>query len=219
MLENTEVDILASYYSQDGDNAAVTGGRGTEELTDFAPSIVVAIPLNADDVLNIDANISAYTSASSSNINPFDGSGPADPFVSSSGASSSDVWTNINASYSHSSDDRDKIWSTNVSLSNEYDYFSVGFGGSYTRLFNEKNTELSVKANVFLDTWKPIYPIELRPYANGGNGLASSLFRSYNITGNADYQPQFSEFQNKSRNSYSLGFTFSQILSKNYRQR
>jgi hypothetical protein len=214
VLENTEVDILASYYSQTGDNAAVTGGRGTEELTDFAPSIVVAIPLNADDVLNIDANISAYTSASSSNIDPFDGSGPADPFVSSSGASSSDVWTNLNASYSHSSDDRDKIWSANVSFSNEYDYFSVGFGVSYTRLFNEKNTELSVKANVFLDTWKPIYPIELRPFAEGGNGLANYLFRNYTITGNADYQPQFVEFQNKSRNSYSVGFTFSQILTK-----
>ena len=214
VLENTEVDLLASYYSQDGDNAAVTGGRGTEELTDFAPSIVVAIPLNADDVLNIDANISAYTSASSSNVDPFDGSGPADPFVSSSGASSSDLWANVNASYSHSSDDRDKIWSANVSVSNEYDYFSVGFGGSYTRLFNEKNTELSVKANVYLDTWKPIYPFELRPFAEDGNGISNSLFRSYTITGNADYQPRFAEFQDKSRNSYSVGFTFSQILSK-----
>ena len=214
VLENVEVDLLASYYSQDGDNAAVTGGRGTEELTDVAPTIVVAIPLNADEVLSIDANVSAYTSASSSNINPFDGSGPADPFVSSSGASSSDLWANVNASFSHSSEDRDKIWSANVSLSNEYDYFSVGFGGSYTCLFNEKNTEISLKANVYLDTWKPIYPYELRPFAEGGSALQSILFRNYTITGNTNYQPRFTEFQDKSRNSYSLAFTFSQILSK-----
>ncbi|MGB3774222.1 MAG: DUF3570 domain-containing protein [Leeuwenhoekiella sp.] len=214
VLENIEVDLLASYYTQDGDNAAVSGGIGTEELTDFAPSIVVSIPLNADDVLSIDANISAYTSASSSNINPFDGSGPADPFVSSSGASSGDLWANVNAGYSHSSVDRNKIWSANISVSNEYDYFSLGFGGGYTRLFNEKNTEISLKANIFLDTWKPIYPFELRPFATGGNGLSNVLFQNNEITGNLDYQPVFNEFTTKSRNSYSLGFTFSQILSK-----
>lgn len=75
VLETTEVDIILSYYGQDGDNAAVTGGIGTEELTDFATNITVAIPLNDDDVFTIDATVSAYSSASSSNLNPFDGSG------------------------------------------------------------------------------------------------------------------------------------------------
>ena len=53
VLESVEVDLLASYYSQDGDNAAVTGGIGTEELTDLASSIVVSIPLNDDAILKI----------------------------------------------------------------------------------------------------------------------------------------------------------------------
>ena len=87
VLESAEVDFLMSYYTQDGDNAAVTGGVGTEELTDLTPTIVVSIPLNDDDVLTIDAGISAYSSASSSNVNPFDGNGTANPFVASSGAS------------------------------------------------------------------------------------------------------------------------------------
>ncbi len=190
VLESTEVDFLMSYYTQDGDNAAVTGGFGTEELTDLTPTIVVSIPLNDDDVLSIDAGVSAYSSASSSNVNPFDGNAPANPFVASSGASESDILVTVSGNYSHSSDDRDKIWSANLAIASEYDYFSLGFGGSYTRLFNEKNTELSVKANVFLDTWKTIYPSELRD------------------------QPTFTPFNNKSRNSYSVGFGFSQILSK-----
>jgi len=84
VLETTEVDFLASYYTQDGNNAAVSGGIGTEKLTDVTPTIVVSIPLNDDDVLTIDGGVSAYTSASSSNINPFDGNQPADPFVESS---------------------------------------------------------------------------------------------------------------------------------------
>ncbi|MBL0684161.1 DUF3570 domain-containing protein [Aquimarina mytili] len=179
-----------SYYTQDGDNAAVTGGLGTEELTDLTPTIVVSVPLNDDDVLTIDAGISAYTSASSSNVNPFDGDGPADPFVASTGASESDVLATFSGTYSHSSDDRNSVWSANLTVASEYDYFSLGFGGSYTRLFNEKNTEVSIKANAFLDTWNAIYPSELR-----------SL-------------PSFVPFDDESRNSYSVGLGFSQILSK-----
>ena len=214
VLETTEVDFLTSYYGQDGDNAAVSGGIGTEELKDITGTFVISIPLNDDDILTIDAGVSAYTSASSSNINPFD-DGRADPFQASSGASSSDVWTNFTGSYSHSSDDRNNIWSAKVSVSTEYDYVSTGVGGSYTKLFNEKNTEVSINANVFIDTWNAIYPFELRPFAQGGNGLNNSLFISNTITGNSNYNPNFSEFDKEGRNSYSLGFGFSQILHKN----
>lgn len=191
VLETTEVDYLMSYYTQEGDNAAVTGGVGTEELTDVTPTIVVAIPLNDDDVLTIDAGVSAYSSASSSNVDPFDGEGPANAFVASTGASESDELVTFSGTYTHSSDDRNTIWSANVSIANEYDYFSVGFGGSFTKLFNEKNTEVSIKANAFLDSWNAIYPSELRDL------------------------PSFVPFDDESRNSYAVGIGFSQILSQN----
>lgn len=213
VLENTEIDFLGSYYSQDGNNAAVTGGRGTEELTDAAPTVIVSIPLNDDDVLMIDAGVSAYTSASSSNVNPFDG-GYADPFTASTGASSSDTWFNVTGSYSHSSDDRNRIITGKVSISNEYDYSSIGIGGSYTWLFNEKNTELSVNGNVYIDTWKIIYPYELRPFVNGGQGINDFLFTAYDVIGDGFYNPDFSELTEKDRNSYSLGLNFSQILTE-----
>ena len=215
VLETTEVDFLTSYYSQDGDNAAVSGGIGSEELTDVTGTFVVSIPLNDDDVLTIDAGVSAYTSASSSNVGPFDGEGLADPFQASSGASSGDLWANVTGSYSHSSDDRNDIWSAKLSVSSEYDYFSVGVGGSYTKLFNEKNTELSVNGNVYIDTWNAIYPTELRPFGEGGDGLNNRLFTENTITDNTNYNPRFTEFDSEGRNSYSLGFGLSQILHKN----
>lgn len=214
VLETIEIDFLSSYYSQDGDNAAVTGGIGTEELTDFTSTFVVSIPLNDDDVLTIDAGISAYSSASSSNIDPFDGNGLANPFVESTGSSSSDLWANLTGTYTHSSDDRNDIWSAKFSVSTEYDYFSVGVGGSYTKLFNEKNTEVSVHGNVFVDTWNAIYPIELRPFREGGEGLNYSLFTNNTITGNPNYNPSFTEFDSEGRNTYAIGFGFSQIISK-----
>ena len=222
VLESTEIDFISSYYSQDGDNAAVSGGIGSEELTDIASSIIISIPMNADDVLTIDAGVSAYTSASSSNVNPFDGNQPADPFVASSGASGADLWGNVTASYSHNSDDRNDIWSGNVSFSTEYDYFSLGFGGSYTKLFNEKNTEISIKANAFIDTWSTITPIEFRSGGGGDNDDDDDDdddddfdINSFVITGNPNYNPSYVPFDQKNRNSYSVGFGFSQILSKN----
>lgn len=199
VLESTEVDFLASYYNQDGDSAAVTGGLGSQKLQDAAATIVISVPLNEDDVLTVDAGISAYTSASSSNINPFDGTGVADPFQASSGASSSDALVNFSGVYAHSSDDRNRVWSGKISGANEHDYSSFGFGGSYAMLFNEKNTELSIDANVYLDAWRPIYPYELRP--NTG----------FQILG---YSPVLNYFNDVSRNSYSVGLGFSQILSK-----
>lgn len=213
VLEKIEIEFLSSYYVQEGENAAVSGGIGDEHLTDITPTFIVSVPLNEDDVLTVDAGISAYTSASSSNINPFDGKSPANPFQASSGASSADFWAGLNANYSHSSDDRNKIWTGKLSAATEYDYFSIGFGGSYTRLFNEKNTEISVNTTIYLDTWKLIYPIELRSF-NSGEDEDHFNINKYTITGNSNYNPQFTEFTDKKRNSYALGASFSQILSK-----
>ena len=233
VLENTEIDLLSSYYYQDGDNAAVTGGIGTEELTDFATSISVLIPLNDDDVLTIDATISAYSSASSSNLNPSyenNGNGGSaaklgTPWAASSGASKKDSWKSLTASYSHSSDDRNKIWGANFSISAEYDYFSLGFGGNYTYLFNQKNTELGIKANIYLDNWSPLYPIEINEFTNNNGDLNSSIFNGVDILdANGDaidknatgaWSPiNNTLIEDTKRNTYSVSLSLSQILSK-----
>lgn len=243
VLESTEVDFLASYYKQDGDHSAVSGGIGSEELTDITSNIVVAMPMNDDDVLTIDLGISAYSSASSSNINPFNSTGasggggedePGDddnggagtgpygtPWQASSGASKSDQLLALTANYSHSSDSRNFIWNADVSFSNEYDYTSVGFGGGIASLFNDKNTELSVKANVYLDQWRPIYPTELHEYSiYGSNFLNQGYFSGVTVwdqngQSTTNYLPSAFETVNKvNRNSYSASFGLSQVLTK-----
>jgi hypothetical protein len=37
--ENTEVDVLLSYYNQDGVHSAVNGGIGSEKLSDIAQTL------------------------------------------------------------------------------------------------------------------------------------------------------------------------------------
>ncbi len=205
VLESTEVDFLASYYKQDGLHSAVSGGIGSENLTDIASNIIVAIPMNDDDILTVDAGISAYTSASSSNINPFDSNKP-NPWQASSGASAQDALASLVVNYSHSSDDRNFIWNADVSVSSEYDYFSLGFGGGITKLFNNKNSEISLKGNAYLDTWQPIYPIEFRdnlPTVYDQSGAISNL-----------YNPNFVSWTSKARNSFSASVSFSQVINK-----
>ena len=250
VLESTEVDFLLSYYNQDGSKSAVSGGIGSEKLTDVATNIVIAMPLDDDSILTVDLGISSYSSASSSNINPFNATGasgggdddddddddddrirafaaaPASapygtPWQASSGASKSDQLSAVTVNYAHSSDSRNFIWNADVSFSNEYDYTSVGFGGGIAHLFNDKNTELSLKANVYLDQWRPIYPTELHEYSKyGSNFLNQGYFAGVTVLdqngqGTSDYLP--SAFQNLSsvnRNSYSASVGFSQVLSK-----
>lgn len=244
VLENTEVDFLLSYYNQDGTHSPVSGGIGSEKLTDVASNIVVAVPLNDDDVLTFDVGISTYTSASSSNINPFNATGASGgrggdddkiykdkatsasspygtPWQASSGASKSDQLASVSANYSHSSDNRNNLWNADVSFSNEYDYTSIGFGGGYTKLFNEKNTEISLKANAYLDQWRPIYPTELHEYSLYGVNFqnigyfANVPVLDQNGNPSTNYLPSsFSNYSKSNRNSYAASVSFSQILTK-----
>jgi len=270
VLENTEVELLMSLYNQDGVHSPVNGGIGTEKLSDQTGTIVISIPLNADDVLTVDAGISAYTSASSSNINPFmstsantlksfyngikglnasgassgsggstgggsgggGGGGPQNvinpvgtPWLASSGASHAEKLKSIRTDYSHSSGDRNLIWGTNLSLSNEFTYSSFGFGGNFTKLFNEKNTEVGVKGSLFLDQWRRIYPTELKEYQQIGNGFqylgyfagVTILDQSGTATTSTDYLPLgFKPWSHAGRDSYSLSFYASQIITKKF---
>lgn len=243
VLETIEIDVLSSYYVQDGSNAAVTGGIGTEELDDFATNINISIPLNADDVLTIDGTISAYTSASSSNLNPFSGASSGDdddderdgddddsitgsPWSASSGASKHDTWSSGNIGYSHSSDDRNNIWSANINFASEYDYTSYGAGGSFTKLFNQQNTEIGVKTNIYLDTWKPQYPTEIIKYIHNDGDLFVGFFQDVDILDNVGNVVDKSDpdiwhpisntlIEDKGRDTYSVSLSFSQILGQN----
>ncbi len=211
VLDAVEVDMLMSVYSQEGDHAAVTGGIGTEKLSDISPSLLIQIPLSEDGVLTVDSGISKYSSASSSNVGPFDGSNGASPWIKSSGASQDDVLATTKLSYTHYSDNRNFIVSANGYVSKEYDYNSIGFGGGFSQLFNNKNTELGINANVFLDDWKLIYPVELRIIEGDVVGI-TSLFGDP-ITGGR-YLSDFTSFSSTDRHSYSLSFSVSQTISK-----
>src|SRR3954466_2574116 len=93
-LKLDEVNLVSSYYHQDGNNSAVTGGSGTEKLTDFSNTLDLKL-LRSDKVqrqhtLQLEIGLDHYTSASSDSIDPY----------TLSSASSSDTRFYPSASYS-----------------------------------------------------------------------------------------------------------------------
>src|SRR4051812_44149395 len=73
-LKLDEVNLVSSYYTQDGNNSAVTGGIGTEQLTDFANTIEIRMAKTGKNgnvhSWGLEMGIDHYTSASSDKIDP-----------------------------------------------------------------------------------------------------------------------------------------------------
>jgi hypothetical protein len=181
-LKLEELNFVSSYYQQDGNNSAVTGGIGTEKLTDFATTIDVKLSRYDSRIrkhtLTGELGIDVYSSASSDKIDP----------STISSASSGDVRIYPSLGYAITNEAKGSAISVTGSVSTEYDYLSKGLNLGWSKLSKDKNREFSAKAQVFLDTWTVILPVELRGTTNKKGS--------------------------EPRNSYSASFTLSQIITK-----
>lgn len=166
-IQESDISILFSYYSQDGNNSPVTGGIGTEKLADYTSKIIVNLVLDEKQSISLDGGFDYYTSASTDNI---------DRFVSS--ASSSDMRVHGNIGYSRKAAN-DLSYGIKVGGSGEYDYSSVQFSGYVSKISANGTRSYGLSAQAFLDKWSLIYPQELR----GQNWADTDLRRSYSVSG------------------------------------
>ncbi|OIP83732.1 MAG: hypothetical protein AUK44_04525 [Porphyromonadaceae bacterium CG2_30_38_12] len=137
-----EANFLSSYYNQDGNNSPVTGGVGTEALTDFANVFIVNVPIDSINSIGFYGGADAYTSASTDNI---------DSNVSS--ASVNDVRIYGTLSYNRKNLKRGETYGVRGGYSKEFDYESLSAGVSITKEWNEGNTELNLTGQAFFDKW------------------------------------------------------------------
>ncbi len=146
-----DVNFLTSYYHQDGNNSAVEGGVGNEELIDIANILVVNIPL--DSIRSISTTVGAdfYSSASTDMID-----------ANLSSASIKDLRAYASLGYQQKNLRRGTTFGIRGGVSNEYDYISFNGGLSFAKEWNEGNTELNLQGQVFIDQWRPYFPSELR---------------------------------------------------------
>lgn len=182
-LKIDEINIVSAYYQQNGNNSAVTGGIGTEHLTDIANTIDLQISKYGRTSFikhhfGFELGIDTYTSASSDKIDP----------STISSASMSDVRVYPSLSWNIENEKKLTNFGVIASFSNEYDYTSIGGGVNFSKTSKDKNREAAIKLQAFLDTWKVIYPIELR-----------------NRTNSNEHSP---------RNSFNGSFSISQVINK-----
>jgi hypothetical protein len=158
-----EFNFLSSYYEQDGNNAAVTGGIGTEKLSNFANVIILNVPIDSTRKVSLYGGADYYSSASTDNIDN-----------NRSSASSSDVRGFGTLSYTKLNLAKGETYTYKVGFSGEYDVLSFNGGFSFTKDWNEANTSLTMAGQVYHDQWQLIYPIELRRSVNLGNSARQS---------------------------------------------
>jgi Protein of unknown function (DUF3570) len=168
-LSLEEVNFVSAYYGQDGNHSAVTGGTGTEKLTDFANTIDLRLS-KFDRKLRkhsfgFEMGIDHYTSASSDKVDP----------NTISSASHADTRFYPSLSWNVQNEKKGTTAGLSTSFSTEYDYKSFGIGANFSKTSKDNNREFSMKAQAYLDQWKVIYPIELRA---GGSKSAGSAPRN-----------------------------------------
>ena len=161
-LSTTDVQIIMSYYTQDNDHSAVTGGLGTEDLQVYATQIAIDHQRDSSNSFHFDAGLDIISSASTDNID----------FVKSS-ASKVDARTHLNTGYSHRFKKSGISAGASGSFSIESDYTSFGGALYFSRLNSSQSREISMALQMFFDDlrWgrlhdghpeKLIYPVELR---------------------------------------------------------
>jgi hypothetical protein len=189
-LKFEEVNLVSSYYHQDGNNSAVTGGIGSEKLTDFANIIDVKFAKfdkrSRKHTFSLEAGIDSYTSASSDQIDS----------KANSSASSADVRIYPSLSWSVENEKKGTTFGLNTSVSTEFDYKSFGFGASFSKKSKDNNRELGIRAQAYLDKVSLIMPVELRTgvFTNGG---------------------EHEDYASTPRNSFSGSLTYSQVVNRN----
>ncbi len=153
-LKLDEVNLVSSYYWQNGDHSAVTGGKGTEQGSDLANGLELKwVGYDQDTVrrsLVASLGIDYHTAASQAN-------------VSLTGGAKS-YGTRIYPSLNWSVENLHKgtTFEMGAYYSGEYSYHSIGLDAGYSQK-TIHNGEFSVKINGYYDRVKLIYPSELRP--------------------------------------------------------
>ncbi len=206
-----EVNLVSSLYGQDGNHSAVTGGIGTEKVTDLSNGL--ELKLVGQDAtahkhtLTLGLGLDHHTAASSA-------------YVSKTGASSTDgtrIYPSVNWSVENLK--RKTSFGTGLYYSSEYNYKSFGLDAEFSKKTNS-NGEFDAKASAFFDKVKLIYPSELVPgtstsSSNSGTTVYTTASgRTVSLSGGRHGESSADNIPSSPRNTYSVSLSFSQVFSQ-----
>ncbi len=155
-LSFEEANIVSSYYTQSGNNSAVTGGIGSQKLNDFSNSFEIKLhrwdKKKRKHTFDLELGVDHYTSASSDMID----------LKANSSASHADTRIYPSANWLMENEVKRNSIGAGLSFSREFDYFSSGANIHFSKKTKDRSGEFSAKLFTYLDNLKLIYPLELR---------------------------------------------------------
>ena len=196
-LHIDEINLVSSYYWQNGDHSPVTGGIGTEKVTDISNGIDLKMvwgdPKGRQNSITAGFGIDHHTSASAA-------------YVNLSGASRTGGtriypsldWTTENVK-------RGSSFGIGAYYSGEYNYQSLGADIHFSQKTADKNGEFTAKFQGYFDQVKQIYPSEFIPTTT--TTIVTSASGTTSEGGGRANIPS------RPRNTYSASLGYSQIIN------
>jgi len=192
-LRVDEVNLVSSYYSQDGNHSPVTGGIGNEKVTDIANGLEVKF-------IGWDKNKRKHTITAGLGFDYHTAASQA--YVSKTGASKTGgtrVYPSVN--WNIENGEKGTSFGFGAYYSSEYNYNSIGLDAEYSKK-TKSNGEFDAKVSGYLDQVKLIYPSELIP--------ASTAVSSASSGGGGDEKRNI---PSSPRNTFSGSLSFSQVIN------
>ncbi len=186
-LSHTDVEAVFSYYNQNNNHSAVTGGIGTEDLQVYASHYSLDNIKDSVRTFHFDIGVDVISSASTDNID----------FVKSS-ASKTDARAYTSFGYSRVLNDGQTTLGANSSFSIESDYLSLGQALSVSHINENQTREFSAALQMYFD--------DLRWGRYQGDGTRELVY---------PFELRFMEWYNDyKRNSYNLSLGFFQTINQ-----
>lgn len=209
-LRIDEIDLVSSYYTQNGNHSAVTGGIGTEQVTDNSNGLNINLvwlnnALNKN-TLTVGLGFDHHTSASSA-------------YVALNGGAKKDG-TRIYPSLDWTVENTKKGTSFGIGAyySGEYNYKSKGADVHFSKKTDDKNGEFGVKLQGYFDKVTLILPSELvvKPVAvQTGTTVYTTASGNTVILGSNGQQISNtkSTTPTSARTTLSASFSYSQVIN------
>jgi hypothetical protein len=161
-IARTDVQALFSFYTQDNDHSAVTGGIGTEDLQVYTSQVSADVRKDSINTFHIDGGVDVISSASTDRID-----------FEMSSASKVDARSHARIGYNRLLPAKRMNVGATASFSIESDYMSIGGGLSWSYTNPSQQREVSLAVQAYFDDLRwgrfenghpqnLVYPEELR---------------------------------------------------------
>src|ERR1700754_3319451 len=189
-LKLDEINLVSSYYTQNGDHSSIRGGIGSEKVTDLANGLELKwVGWDAHqrkNTLTAGIGVDHHTAASQA-------------YISKTGASRRTDGLRLYPSFGWTRENERK--GTSFSLggyySNEFNYQSIGLSAGATKK-TKNNGEFGLKLSGYFDQVKLIFPSEFEPAGPYGAG------------GRDREHP---DYGSSPRQTYTASFSFTQVIN------